>query len=476
MKFKNLGCSGHLVPFQNIRGAVILVFLLLTGSFSHKFLASAQTPGALDKTFDGAAADGFLRVVSVQPDGKVLAGGNFGVIRGVTSPLIARLNSDGTSDSNFVSAFALPVLAARIYTIALQKDGGILTAGLFTNVGGTFRTNIARLLPDGSLDKSFNSGAGPSGLVRILALQPDGKILLAGEFTTVNQTNLNRIARLNADGSLDASFDPGSGANNIVRSVALLPSGQILVGGLFTSFNGRPSAFFVRLNSNGTQDTSFPAGSGPNGDIYFIAPQTNGTMLIGGDFTAVNGTNISRIARLQPDGSLDASFVPVSGAQGGPVYHVIRQTNGKIVIGGGFTSVNGVALNRLARLNTDGSLDTDFNPGSGASDLVLSLAIQNDGMLLAGGLFVTYNGTSVGMLARVFGDSVYPLMTVASVASEQLQLSWPSWASAYTLQAATRLVPADWQNVTNTAILQGDQLSISVPSTGGVQFFRLKFP
>src|SRR5690242_6519687 len=110
MKFKNSGLSGQWVRFQNVRGTSSLIFLLLACSFSHQFLASAQTPGALDKAFDGVGADGFVRVVAVQPDGKVLAGGNFGMIRGVTTPLIARLNPNGTSDSTFGSAFALPVL------------------------------------------------------------------------------------------------------------------------------------------------------------------------------------------------------------------------------------------------------------------------------------------------------------------------------------------------------------------------------
>ena len=147
--------------------------------------------------------------------------------------------------------------------------------------------------------------------------------------------------------------------------MALLPSGQVLVGGLFTSFNGRPANYLVRLNSDGTLDMSFPAGGGPNNNVYFIAPQAEGMILIGGDFTQVNGTNINRIARLRADGSVDDSFLPTGGVSGGPIYHIVCQDNGKIVIGGSFTSVNGSSLNRLARLNPDGSLDSGFNPGAG---------------------------------------------------------------------------------------------------------------
>jgi uncharacterized delta-60 repeat protein len=438
------------------------------------YSALAQTPGSLDTTFiKGSGADGFVRVVVVQPDGKLLTGGNFSMVRGVTNALVTRLNSDGAPDSGFTSAFLAPVLAARIYTLDVQTDGRILVGGMFTSVGGTFRTNIARLQADGSLDPSFNSGVGPFGLVRILAVQPDGRILIGGEFTTVNNTNRNRIARLNADGSLDSSFDPGTGADNIVRTVALLPTGQVLVGGLFNSFDGRPSKYLVRLNTDGSLDSAFPAGAGPDNNVYFIAPQAEGTFLIGGDFTAVNGTNLNRVARLQADGSVDNSFMPAGGALGGPVYQIVSQDNGKIVIGGSFTNVNGVSLNRLARLQPDGSLDTGFNPGAGASDMVLTVGIQGDGMLVAGGLFGGYDGTNVGMIARVYGDPVHPMIAVGLPDSDHVLLAWPTWATSYALQTTERLQPVDWQMLTNKASLQGDRLTITLPLAAASQFYRL---
>jgi uncharacterized delta-60 repeat protein len=88
------------------------------------------------------------------------------------------------------------------------------------------------------LDASFNPGTGADHWVNSIALQPDGKILIGGYFDTYNGTTRNRIARLNTDGSLDASFNPGTGANDGVRSIALQPDGKILIGGLFTAYNG----------------------------------------------------------------------------------------------------------------------------------------------------------------------------------------------------------------------------------------------
>jgi uncharacterized delta-60 repeat protein len=345
---------------------------------------------------------------------------------------------------------------------------------LFTEAGSSFRTNIARLNSDGSLDESFDALGGPSGLVRIVVLDSNGRILIGGEFTAVDGTPRNRIARLNSGGLLDGSFNPGAGASDVVRTVAVLPTGQILIGGLFTSFDGNSKPYLARLNSDGTLDQSFPAGTGPNNNVYFVSPQADGTILISGDFTSVNGTGINRIARLKQDGSLDSSFSPTGGVLGGAVYHVLTQANGRIILGGAFTAVNGTALNRLARLNTDGSLDMTFNPGAGASDMILSLAIQNDGMILAGGLFSTYAGTEVGMIARVYGDASAPVLSIQDAGNHQIVVSWPSWASSFTLQAVDALSGAGWQTVTNIPVVQSDKLGVTLPvGTTGTGFFRL---
>ena len=130
-------------------------------------------------------------------------------------------------------------------------------------------------------------------------------------------------------------------------------------------------------------------------------------------------------------------------------------------------------MNRLARLNTDGSLDPAFNPGTGASDMVLTLAMQSDGKLLAGGLFATYDRTSVGMIARVYGDPIYPLMAVELLDSGHILVSWPSWATNYSLQATESLQPVNWQTITNSTTPQANRLAITFPFAVASQFFRL---
>ena len=455
---------------------VALIWLALQTGLS---AAPVPPPGTLDTNFiSGPGADGYVRVVAVQPDAKVLLGGALSTVRGVSNAGLTRLNFNGTPDLNFHSPFD-PSDYRTIYTVAVLGDGRILAAGSFSKVGSTYRTNIARLNPDGSVDLSFDSGgvfAYAGGLVRILAVQPDQQILIGGEFTTTNRTSLNRIARLKPNGSLDLGFSPGTGADNTVRSVALQADGKVLVGGLFATFNGSARRFLARLNSNGSLDLPFPAGSGPDNTVYFVAPQPDGTIYITGTFTSVNGTAINGVARLRADGSLDPSFNPPSGAAGGAVYHLLRQANGKIVIGGAFTSVNGQPVNRFARLEPDGSLDPSFTPGLGPINDVLTLALQGDGEVVAGGLFASYDGVSVGQIARIHGDPIYPTLQVLPFSGGMARFSWPGWAAHYNLQATLSLVSPDWQPLAIGAAWVGDHFLWTQQTTNSSQFYRLTAP
>src|SRR5439155_11936412 len=161
------------------------------------------------------------------------------------------------------------------------------------------RPILARFNADGSLDGSFGLVIGNRdwGSVNALAVQPDGKVLVGGSFYSINGTNRPGIARLNANGSLDNSFNPGTGANG-VSSVALQPDGKVLIGGGFTTVNGANRSGIARLNANGSLDGSFNPGTGVNGTVYSVALQPDGKVLIGGEFTSINGTNRNRIARL----------------------------------------------------------------------------------------------------------------------------------------------------------------------------------
>lgn len=255
------------------------------------------------------------------------------------------------------------------------------------------------------MDLSFDPGTGADAIVRTLAVQSDGKIIIAGEFTNFNSVAVNRIARLNVDGTMDLSFNTGTGASNRILSMVLQPYGKIIVVGDFTSYNGIPRVRIARLNTDGTVDATFNSGgSGANNTINTIALQPDGKIVIGGNFTNYISTARNRIARLNPDGTIDLSFNPGTGATTS-VLTTALQPDGKIIIGGGFLSYNGNTRNRIARLNPDGSLDISFNPGTGASANVNVSYLQTDGKIIIGGAFTSYNGTVLFRLTRLNSDS-----------------------------------------------------------------------
>ncbi len=172
-------------------------------------------------------------------------GGEFDNFNGRKSGRIARLNPDGSLDSSFnVETDGKTLLA-----VAVQKDGKIVIAGDFQNVNGLLRPRIVRLNTDGSVDSGFNSGLNPNGEIRTVAIQTDGKILIGGGFSTVQGETCCRVARLNADGSVDKNFNVGMGASYLVWQVAQQRDGKILVGGAFENFDGVRCGGVARLQN-----------------------------------------------------------------------------------------------------------------------------------------------------------------------------------------------------------------------------------
>jgi uncharacterized delta-60 repeat protein len=385
--------------------ALWLVFGVSSFEFqSHTVLAAGQD-GAVDPTFkSGSGPNERVLAVAVQLDGKILIGGSFTTYNASARNRIARLNPDGSLDTGFLTTGT--GVGGEVTAIAVQSDGKILIGGLFTTYNGTTRNGIARLNADGSIDTGFlNTGTGVVGLLYAIALQPDGKILIGGNFSSYNGSARNRIARLNADGSLDTNFDPGTGTNNSVNTIALQPDGKILIGGYFTTYNGTARNRLARLNADGSLDTGFlNTGAGANSGVLAITRQSDGKILIGGLFTTYNGSARNRIARLNADGSLDTGFLNTGTGANSDVKAIALQPDGKILIGGLFTTYNDTARNRIARLNSNGSLDTNFNPGTGVNDGVFAIALQPDSKMLIGGEFDTYNGVGRNGLARLNAD------------------------------------------------------------------------
>ncbi len=339
----------------------------LASVFLLALLNVQAAPGDADPTFN-VSADSTVWCMAVQSDGRILVGGSFTNLGGAYHAGIGRLNADGTLDTTFNAA-----TTGTVSSVAVQADGRILIAGSFTSVNGVARNYVARLNPSGALDTRFDPGLGPNSSVSAVAVQSDGKVLIGGSFTTVDGVSRYYIARLNKDGSLDTTFDNGAGPNNTVRCITIQNDGRILIGGQFTAVNGTSRGGIARLNSDESLDATFNAGAG---EVNCLALQPDGKILLGGASYV--------LARLKADGSLDTTFNPPP-YYFGSVYSLALQDDGKILVGGQPSpGVNNYAI--MVRLDPTGAFDS-FNPLQAYSGvgIVYAVAVQTDGKILAGG-------------------------------------------------------------------------------------------
>lgn len=365
---------------------------LAAGAVGCAALTSAQVPPADDF---GPWVLGRVLALAVQPDRAVLLGGVFDLY----PSSLWRLNQAGEMDESFG---ATP--NGAVTSVVLLPDGGMLVAGVFTKFAGQARSGIARIHPDGRLDTGFEARvSGGDEAVGTLALQPDGKVLIGGRFTSVFLEPRYNLARLNADGSVDRGFYTGTDGR--VGALALQPDGKVLIGGSFNRLIGleeEPIARIARLNADGSIDRSFRPGA--NGSVTSIVVQPDGKILVGGGFTTMGGTTRKRLARLNPDGTLDAEFAP--DIENHTVWSLALQSDGSLLAGGEFTHANRQPRGGLARFTSSGGLDAGFDAGvsgEGFSAAVYSLALQADGRLLVGGEFDALNGElrfSFGRLAN----------------------------------------------------------------------------
>lgn len=475
-----------------------------TNGPSYQGIRRANSNGSLDDSFESGFGINPARVIAVIPqsDGKLLVAGSFRTVN------VARLNADGGLDGSFNPGTRA---YSSVPSLVVQPDGKVVIGGLFTFNHGTNRYGSARLNADGSADSTFVPDAFNPDLAAIFpascppgnicedsyqvtaaAAQGDGRVLVSGSYFHLEydaaegfinaRYDLHRLARFHANGSVDGSFTPLWNNGNVLP-LAIQPDGAVLIGG--ASFaNGTNLNSISRLNSVGGVDTSFNArtavydvqtASFTAVPVFSAAVQPDGKVLIGGAFTTVNGTNRNRIARLNADGSLDGSFSSGTGANG-DVSTIVVQSDGKLLIGGNFTTVNGTNRNRIARLHPNGSLDSSFNPGTGADGWVRSIALQSDGNVLIGGDFLTINGMVRQRVARLYGDAVVAPSLHITRSNALMVVSWPADAAGYHLEESTNVALANsWSPVAQSTITNAGRISVTV-STTVTRFFRLKSP
>jgi 3'-phosphoadenosine 5'-phosphosulfate sulfotransferase len=305
---------------------------------------------------------GIYKITS--PTGKIYVGGNFITYNGSTSNRIIRLNTDGTVDTSFNVGTGFN---NTVRSIIEDSNGALYVGGDFTSYKGTSNNNrVIKLDSSGNKITSFDNSTGfNTGVVWNLSLNSDETILYcAGAFTAYKGTTRNRLAAINtSNGSLNTTFNTSVGANSTVIDILPTSSG-IYVTGSFTSVNGTSINRIARLQTNGNVDTGFNVGAGANNTGYSLIEDSSGNIYFGGVFTSYKGTTRNRIVKIDSSGDIDTSF-NVGNGTNSSVYKLKQDSDGKILLGGAFSSYNSTGRLRLARANTNGSSDTTLSIGSG---------------------------------------------------------------------------------------------------------------
>ena len=313
-------------------------------------------------------------------------------------------------DVTFTTGTGFNVVNNYIYSSALQADGKLLIAGEFSNFNGTSTNNFIRLNANGTIDTAFktNLGTGFNYETGDVAVQSDGKIIVliknSSTNPTFNGTAIKKIIRLNSNGTLDNTFAYyRANLNFNPEKILIQPDGKIIVGG---------TDEIVRVNSNGTLDSTFSAGTTTYNGIPVIrclAIDSNNKILIGGAFVTYNGQNIKRIIRLNTNGTIDSTFnigtgfAHISSSIYDGVNSMVIQSDGKIVVGGEISSLNGIAVPKVVRLNSDGTIDNTFNFTETSFDKELNnIKLQSNGsMIITGRRNITGSNISI---ARIFSN------------------------------------------------------------------------
>jgi uncharacterized delta-60 repeat protein len=343
-----------------------------------------------ENTFNNSRGfDSDVEQMVLQPDGKIICCGSFTTYKvGSINNRIIRLNSGGGIDSTFDNSIGFNT---NVNSIALQPDGKILCSGNFTTYKGSTENRIIRLNSDGSKDLTFDNSIGFDNIVYFITLQPDGKILCGGQFSTYKGVSANSIIRLNSDGTKDLTFDNSIGFDQNVYSIVLQPDGKILCGGFFTTYKGVSANKIIRLNSDGSKDLTFDNSIGFNQIVFSVALQSDGKILVGGSFTTYKGLTENRIIRLNTDGTKDLTFDNSIGFDS-TTLTIALQPDGKILCGGYFTTYKGVTSNYIIRLNSDGTQDITFDNSIGFDAGVRNIALQSNGEIFICGFFISYKG------------------------------------------------------------------------------------
>jgi hypothetical protein len=316
--------------------------------------------------------NGIIRKIQYRIDSGTFVVGSFTLVNGVTCIGIVKLDIAGVRDSTFSTNVGSSLSGGGGACMHEYSSRQIL-------VGGNFTKGVIRFNPTGTLDTAYNSAIGSgfnTGEVSSMDPYDAGTtpiIVIGGNFTAFNGVSANRIVSLNYDGTRNNVFNIGTGFNSQVSTVLSYRNGTMdvfLVGGYFTTYKGLSANRLIALNQDGSQYTAFNTQSGFNGTVLCICQYSAAYLLIGGDFTTYQGVSANKIVMVDFNGSRITSFDIGTGFNFN-VNTIIRYDVDRTLVGGYFTSYKGNFANKLIALDQLG------NQVSYTSDIADTIAPAN---------------------------------------------------------------------------------------------------
>lgn len=380
---------------------------LILGLACKCLLSQPGTPdigfNSTDIGYTAAAANlGSIRDIELSPDGLIYVASDNEL--DFLSPLnrIYRLLPDGRIDETFNTGGGF---VGNVMCMKLLENGKLLVGGGFTEINGQVCMGMALFNPDGSIDNSFTTASGFNAWPLIIEEQTDGKILVGGNFTTYRGLTANRLIRLLPDGTKDNSFNIGSGMDGNVTELAIQSDGKIFVGGFWNSFNGNNSRKnLVRLNQGGSLDNSFtlPGIISPVQDFHLYP---DGRILVSSQLAAYNGQTATNLLRFMPNGQIDSSFYLLDG----PINFstsICVDNQGNIYIGGEQYEYQQESYTRLIKLDESGHEDTNFQlgPGFSSNQDFFDIVLSQDGNYIILDCNGTYNGEPIGYIMKIHSN------------------------------------------------------------------------
>lgn len=314
----------------------------------------------------------------------------------------------GSPDSLFpTDPLTLDGIPGEVHALLHQEFGKLVVAGDFDAVGTSSAGRIVRLLPDGSMDSTFNPGFGANDSIRCMVAVDNGKLLIGGDFTEFNSIPRARIARLHPDGSLDTTFDPGSGFNGTIHSLTTTfqSTNSYYVGGSFTEFDGEIRMNFAKVDRSGGLVDRFTLQT--NGTVHIVyssssLPGRLNDLIIGGEFTEVGGQTRNRLAGLRSSGTLTSLNANPAGGPNGPILAVEEVDRYELLVGGAFSSWDGQARGNLASIIGSRDAVLSLQPLPSTNGTVRAILGNVSGLVVVGGDFTLIDQQPKSHLAALF--------------------------------------------------------------------------